>query len=104
MSAVSGRVELRLADGSRTGCIRLDPTLTPDYLTVVFVKTVPTRQGVGRALYQRALAYAQQAGYRGLASQVDQRTRAGEAFWATLRAQGVTHLLGPIETLTEFPE
>jgi predicted GNAT family acetyltransferase len=49
-----------------------------------FVAEEYRRQGLGRQMYAKALEWAHSAGYRGLASDTDQRTMAAERFWANL--------------------
>jgi predicted GNAT family acetyltransferase len=54
-----------------------------------FVAKEYRRRGLGRKMYDKALAWAKANGYRGLASDTNQRTMAAERFWGKLGTQQV---------------
>lgn len=95
-----GQTELRISTSTTVGSIHLTSTHHPGWLTVSQVVTRPTKTGLGTLLYRQAFAMARQTGYKGLASVISERTRAGDAFWARLRTRAVTHIDGDVEYLT----
>lgn len=83
---VSDQVELLEADGVILGMLRLQRRSDHAYLQDLFVEPDLMGQGLGRALFERAIGCAREWGYRELRFESDPNA---EAFYLRLGAERV---------------